>query len=174
MTRGAIATATANRARARRRIIAAAAAALEVLDLRARYVSETDDRPRAWLERFARGEDRIGACPWREVEHDRPLFALLYRLSDAREDVWRHPTHAEWQARGPVASLGRILHDDCGEPHDAAVARADTIYRAHLARLEREAVAAMLTGPTPAQRARAAADRHAAELALGTTTEVSR
>ena len=52
--------------------------------------------------------------------------------------------------------------------------RADTIYRAHLARLEREAVAARLTERTPAQRARAAADRHAAELALGTATEVSR
>ena len=172
MTRGTIAT--ANRARARRRICAAAAAALEVLDLRARYVSETDDRPRAWLERFARGEDRIGACPWRPVKDDRPLFGLLYRLSDAREDVWRHPTHAEWQARGPVASLGRILHDDCGEPDDAATARADTIYRAHLARLEREAVAAMLSERAPAHRARAAADRHAAELALGTATEVSR
>ena len=172
MTRGVLAT--ANRARARRRICAAAAAALEVLDLRARYVSETDDRPRAWLERFARGEDRIGACPWREVEHDRPLFALLYRLSDAREDVWRHPTHADGQAGAVVACLAHILRVDCGEPDDAATARADTIYRAHLARLEREAVEAMLTERAPAQRARAAADRHAAELALGTATEVSR
>ena len=164
MTRGTIAT--ANRARARRQICAAAAAALEVLDLRARYVSEADDRPRAWLERFARGDERIGACPWREVESDRPLFGLLYRLSDAREDVWRHPTHAEWQARGPVASLGRILCDDCGESHDAALARAQTIYAAHLARLERGAAEAMLTARAPAQRARAAADRHTAELAL--------
>lgn len=172
MTRGTIAT--ANRARARRRIIAAAAAALEVLGLRARYVSETDDRPRAWLERFARGEERIGACPWREVEHDRPLFALLYRLSDAREDVWRHPTHAEGQAWSVVHCLGAILRDDCGEPHDAAVARADTIYRAHLALLEREAVEAMLSERAPAQRARAAADRRIAELALGTAPEVSR
>ena len=172
MTRGTIAT--ANRARARRRIIAAAAAALEVLDLRARYVSESDDRPRLWLERFARGEERIGACPWREVEHDRPLFALLYRLSDARERVWRYPTHAEGQAWSAVQLLAHILRDDCGEPPDAAIARADTIYRAHLARLERETVAARLTERTPAQRARAAADRHAAELALGTATEVSR
>lgn len=172
MTRGTVAT--ANRARARRRIIAAAAAALEVLDLRARYVSETDDRPRAWLERFARGEDRIGACPWRVVEHDRLLFGLLYRLSDAREDVWRHPTHAEGHAWHAAQLLAHILRDDCGEPHDAAVARADTIYRAHLARLEREAVEALLTERAPAQRARAAADRHAAELALGTATEVSR
>ena len=172
MTRGVLAT--ANRARARRRIIAAAAAALEVLDLRARYVSETDDRPRPWLERFARGEDRIGACPWREVEHDRPLFALLYRLSDAREDVWRHPTHADGQAGAVVACLAAILRVDCGEPDDAATARADTIYRAHLARLEREAVEAMLSERAPAHRARAAADRHAAELALGTATEVSR
>lgn len=172
MTRGTIAT--ANRARARRRIIAAAAAALEVLDLRARYVSETDDRPRLWLERFARGEDRIGACPWRTVQDDRPLFALLHRLSDAREDVWRHPTHAEGQAGAAVTILARILRDDCGESHDAALARAQTIYAAHLARLEREAVEALLTERAPAERARAAADRHAAELALGTATEVSR
>lgn len=172
MTRGVLAT--ANRARARRRICAAAAAALEVLDLRARYVSETDDRPRLWLERFARGEDRIGACPWREVEHDRPLFALLYRLSDAREDVWRHPTHADGQAGAVVACLAAILRVDCGEPDDAATARADTIYRAHLARLEREAVEAMLSERAPAHRARAAADRRIAELALGTATEVSR
>jgi hypothetical protein len=149
--------ARANRARARRQIIAAAAAALEVLDLRARYVSETDDRPRAWLERFARGEDRIGACPWRTVKDDRPLFALLHRLSDAREDVWRHPTHAEGQAWSAVMCLARILHEDCGEPEDASRERADTIYRAHLARLEREAVEAMLTERAPAQRARAAA-----------------
>ena len=70
---------------------------------------------RAWLERFAR-EDRIGACPWREVEHDRPLFALLYRLSDAREDVWRHPTHADSQAGAVVACLAAILRVDCGGP----------------------------------------------------------
>jgi len=172
MTRGTIAT--ANRARARRRICAAAAAALEVLDLRARYVSESDDRPRAWLERFARGEERIGACPRRPVILDRPLFALLHRLSDAREDAWRHPTHAEGQVRYVVLCLAVILCDDCGEPHADAIARADAIYRAHLARLEREAVEALLTERAPAQRARAAADRHAAELALGTATEVSR
>lgn len=172
MTRGTIAT--ANRARARRQICAAAAAALEVLDLRARYVSEADDRPRAWLERFARGEDRIGACPWRPVKDDRPLFGLLYRLSDAREDVWRHPTHAEGQARSVVVCLAFILRGDCGEPHDTAVARAETIYRAHLARLEREAAEAMLTARAPAQRARAAADRHTAELALGTAPEETR
>lgn len=172
MTRGTIAT--ANRARARRRICAAAAAAMEVLDLRARYVSEADDRPRAWMERFARGEERIGACPWRVAQDDRPLFALLYRLSDAREDVWRHPTHAEGQAWSAVLCLAVILCDDCGEPQAAAIARADAIYRAHLARLEREAVEAMLSERAPAQRARAAADRHTAELALGTAEEVSR
>lgn len=166
--------ATANRARARRQIIAAAAAALEVLDVRARYVSESDDRPRAWLERFARGEERIGACPWREVEHDRPLFALLYSLSDVRADVWRHPTHAGGQIARPVLRLARILHEDCGEPEDASRERAWTIYRAHLARLEREAIERVCSGPTPEQRARAAADRLAAELALGTATEVSR
>ena len=166
--------ATANRARARRRIIAAAAAALEVLELRARYVSETDDRPRAWLERFARGEDRIGACPWRVVQDDRPLFALLYRLSDARGRV-APPTHADGQAGAVVACLAHILRVDCGEPDDAATARADTIYRAHLARLEREAVEAMLSACARASpMRRAAADRHAAELALGTATEVSR
>lgn len=172
MTRGTIAT--ANRARARRQICAAAAAALEVLDLRARYVSETDDRPRAWLERFARGEDRIGACPWRPVKDDRPLFALLYRLSDAREDVWRHPTHAGGQMGAVEVCLARILRDDCGEPRDAAIARAWTIYTTHLARLEREAVEAMLTARAPAQRARAAADRHTAELALGAAPEETR
>ena len=64
--------------------------------------------------------------------------------------------------------------DDCGEPHDAATARAVTIYRAHLARMEREAVEALLSERAPAQRARAAADRHTAELALGTAEEVSR
>jgi hypothetical protein len=72
-----------------------------------------------------------------------------------------------------VVHLALILRDDCGEPDDAASTRAWTIYRAHLTRLESEAIAAMLTGPTPEDRARAAADRHAAELALG-TAEVSR
>ncbi len=169
MTRGTIAT--ANRARARRRIIAAAAAALEVLDIRARYVSESDDRPRAWLERFARGEERIGACPWREVEHDRPLFALLFALADVRADVWRHPTHAGGQIARPVARLARILHEDCGEPEDASRDRAWTIYRHALARMEIEAIEATLSVRAPAQRARAAADRHTAELALGTAEE---
>ena len=171
MTRGAIAT--ANRARARRQIIAAAAAALEVLDLRARYVSEADDRPRLWLERFARGE-RASGYPMGIIERDARLGRLLFGLSDARADVWEHPTHAEGQVGRVIWRLADILINDCGEaPHDARP-RAQTIYAAHLARLEREAVAALLTGPTPEQRARAAADRHAAELALGTATEVSR
>lgn len=172
MTRGPVAT--ANRTRARRRICAAAAAALEVLDLRARYVSETDDRPRAWLERFAREEDRIGACPLVVAGRDDRMVALLCVLSDAREDVWRHPTHAAGQAGRVVARLAEMLARDCGEEARAADDRARMIYTAHLARLEREALAATLAGPTPEQRARAAADRHAAELALGTATEERR
>jgi len=90
------------------------------------------------------------------------------------EDVWRHPTHAEGQAGAAVTILARILRDDCGESHDAALARAQTIYAAHLARLEREAVEALLTERAPAERARAAADRHTAELALGTAGEGQR
>ena len=61
--------------------------------------------------------------------------------------------------------------------HAHGVMRAEvsqTIYAAHLARLEREAVEAMLSERAPAQRARAAADRRIAELALGTAPEVSR
>lgn len=168
MTRGPVAT--ANRARARRRLHAAAAAALEVLDLRASYVSEADDRPRAWLERFARGEERIGECPWHAVEGDARLRGLLCALSDAREDAWRHPTHAAGQAGRVVARLAEMLARDCGEEARGAGDRAGVIYTAHLARLEREALTAATAGPTPEQRARAAADRHAAELALGTVT----
>ena len=101
MTRGVLAT--ANCARARRRICAAAAAALEVLDLRARATSprRMTARARGWSGSRAR-EDRIGACPWREVEHDR-RSSRCSTGSPTRERTWRHPTHADGQAGAVVA-----------------------------------------------------------------------
>lgn len=98
--------ATANRAQARRRICAAAAAALEVLDLRARYVSETDDRPRAWLERFARGEERIGAL-------ESALRASLARWRAAR---------GRFDPRPDCDVCGVRLAADGAETHDAECA----------------------------------------------------
>ena len=103
MTRGVLAT--ADRAERDAGSAPQPAAALEVLDLPCalRLPRRMTARARGWAVRAR--EDRIGV-PVAQVEHDRPLFALLYRLS-RRARTWRHPT-ADGQAGAVVACLAAI------------------------------------------------------------------
>ena len=99
------------------------AAALEVLDLRARYVSETDDRPRLWLERFARRGSHRRAPVARGGARPPALRAALPALRRARgrgatrrtRMVKREPW---WRASLPSSAL------TAASPDDAATARA--------------------------------------------------
>lgn len=168
---------------ARRELCALARTALDVCDVAAAKGLEDDDRPRAWLltmERWARGEETGALLAGRTramkewllgnvTRDDHPLDDALYFLTDAREDMTKHPTHRHHVERvcGHIAAALRAL---TGDAEDAARARVDDWRRRH-----RVAVAAEET-----ERERAALtaklkdDKAAAELVLGTAQETGR
>ena len=149
MTRGV--PATANRARARRRIIASCRGAGRPAGTSARRMT---GRACGW--NGSRGEDRRRARG--AMEHDRPHAALPATRGR------RHPDAVVKRAvvLGPSSAL-TVAEPDAPQPPARITDSRDPP-------VEREAVEAMLGACVCAHCA--AADRHAAELALGTATEV--
>lgn len=76
----------------------------------------------AWLAAFAMGAQRLPPRPPPEIGD--PWLRALCQLSDARQDVWRHPTHAPQQVRAVLAMAAAAAGVPVAGMHREAAERA--------------------------------------------------